>query len=190
MRSRIQQRLRVLDFDIETRRIGFHTAGRFAPDGCEPVAIAASWMGSDDVRCWAQPDVSSESMLLGFKKLYDEADIVTGHYIRKFDLPILNGAMLEHGLPLLGPKLTSDTMLDLVRFAGMSKSQENMSLTLGVDEGKFHMSDFKWRRVARLDPAMMRDCYERATSDIKQNKAYRQRLIDAKALKPPKVWRP
>jgi hypothetical protein len=35
--------------------------------------------------------------------LYNAADIVTGHYIKKFDLPILNGALFEHGLPLLDP---------------------------------------------------------------------------------------
>jgi DNA polymerase elongation subunit (family B) len=50
-----------------------------------------------------------------FREAYDAADIVTGHYIRGFDLPILNARMMRHGLPMLGAKLAQDTKGDLAR---------------------------------------------------------------------------
>lgn len=184
------KRLRVLDFDIETRRVGFHSAGRFAPDGCEPVAIAASWADRQPVTCWMLTDHTSVEMLSGFRKLWDEADLVTGHYIRKFDLPIINGALLEHGLPLLTSKLTCDTKGDLVDRAGLSASQENLSLMLSLERDKFHMSDHNWRAVARLEPEAMLACRRRVVDDVRQHKLLRAKLTAAGALKPPRTWRP
>src|SRR5690606_40829515 len=83
---------------------------RFSRDWSSDVCSSdlASWVGEDKVHCWALGEVDGPTMLREFKRLYDEADGVTGHYIRKHDLPIINGALLEHGLPLLGPKMRSE----------------------------------------------------------------------------------
>jgi hypothetical protein len=179
---------RVLDFDIETRRIGFHSAGKFSPDGCEPVAIAAGWADEEQVYVWTLLESTPKAMLTAFRHLWDMAGIVTGHYIRKFDLPILNGALLEHGLPLLSPKLTQDTHGDFVRIAGMSKSQENLSLMLRTGSKKVHMADNDWRQIARLDPDAMKQCRARVKGDVVQHKQDRLALLAAGALKAPKVW--
>jgi hypothetical protein len=179
---------RVLDFDIETRRIGFHSAGKFSPDGCEPVAIAASWADEEQVYVWTLRESKPYQMLANFRHLWNMAGIVTGHYIRKFDLPIINGALLEHGLPLLSPKLTQDTHGDFVRVAGMSKSQENLSLMLRTGSKKVHMADNDWRQIARLDPDAMEQCRARVKGDVIQHKQDRLALLASGALKPPKVW--
>jgi hypothetical protein len=179
---------RVLDFDIETRRIGFHSAGKFSPDGCEPVAIAAGWADEEQVYVWTLADSKPFQMLANFRHLWNMAGIVTGHYIRKFDLPIINGALLEHGLPLLSPKLTQDTHGDFVRVAGMSKSQENLSLMLRTGSKKVHMADNDWRQIARLDPDAMEQCRARVKGDVVQHKQDRLALLAAGALKAPKVW--
>jgi hypothetical protein len=181
---------RVLDFDIETRRIGFHSAGKFSPDGCEPVAIAAGWADEDQVYVWTLLDSAPASMLGAFRHLWDMAGIVTGHYIRKFDLPIINGALLEHGLPLLSPKLTQDTHGDFVRVAGMSKSQENLSLMLRTGSKKVHMADNDWRQIARLEVGAMEQCRARVKGDVVQHKQDRLALLAAGALKAPRVWKP
>lgn len=183
---------RILDFDIETRRIGFHSGGRWKPDGCEPIAVAWSWtdeekvdvivLGADTIVAW---DILDE-----FRDVYDQADIVTGHYIRPFDLPILNGAMMEYGLPPLDEKLTSDTKLDLVSRAGLSASQENLSALYELVQDKFHMNDHRWREAARLTPEGLERARRRVVDDVKQHKALRRVLIEAGFLKPPKVWRP
>jgi hypothetical protein len=179
---------RVLDFDIETRRIGFHSAGKFSPDGCEPVAIAAGWADEEQVHVWSLSESEPWQMLRSFRHLWDMAGIVTGHYIRKFDLPIINGALLEHGLPLLSPKLTQDTHGDFVRVAGFSKSQENLSLMLQTGSKKVHMADNDWRQIARLDKAAMQQCRERVVGDVVQHKQDRVALLQAGALRAPKVW--
>src|SRR3954462_2062424 len=99
-------------------------------------AIAAGWCdeSDDDIECWVQTkdDRTRRRMLKGFSKLYNEADGVTGHNIRKHDLRIVNGMLMEEGLPLLGPKLTSDTYLDLRKRSGISSSQENLCDMLGI----------------------------------------------------------
>lgn len=180
----------ILDFDIETRRVGFHSGGRFAPDGCEPIAIAWSWVGSDDVDCWMLGKWPVRVMLEQFRFAWDEADIVTGHYIRKFDLPILNGAMMEHGLPSLGAKLTSDTKQDLMTRAGLSASQENLAGMYGLIEDKYHMGDYAWRESSRLTPEGIAETRKRVTDDVRQHKALRAKLIEAGFLRPPRIWRP
>jgi hypothetical protein len=161
------------------------------------VAIAWSWVGEERVEAvtlrgegYAQDRIISYLMLSQFRKAYDRADMVTGHYIKPFDLPIINGALLEHGLPLLGPKLACDTHKDFVRVAGLSKSQENLSLMLKTGSKKFHMADNDWRRVARLEPEAMGMCLKRVTGDVVQHKEDRLALHAAGALKPPRAWQP
>lgn len=182
--------LKVLDFDIETRRIGFHSAGRFAPDGCEPVIIAAAW-DNEPVQVWSLRPRWSERdarrMVTAFRELYDEADMVTGHYIRKFDLPILNGAMLEWGMKPLGRKLVLDTKTDLLDVAGLSQSQENLSAMKRLEESKFHMHDDRWRDVARLKPEGLALAHERVVGDVLQHQALRVRLAEWVS---PQVWSP
>ena len=182
--------LKVLDFDIETRRVGFHNGGKFGPDGCEPITIAASWVGEKQVSVWLQPEQDLPEMLLAFKKLYDAADYVTGHYVRKFDIPIIMGSLLEQGLPLLGPKRVCDTKQDLVNFAGLSKSQENLSGMMELADQKYHMADFRWRKSTRLDPEGTEQAKKRAVADVKQHKQLRLALVKAGALKEPREWRP
>jgi hypothetical protein len=182
---------RVLDFDIETRLVGFYSAGRFRPAGCEPIAIGCSWYGEDTVRSILLGESTRiPEMLEWFREFYDEATMVTGHYITKFDLPILNGACLEWGLAPLGPKLCQDTKTDLIDFEGMSKSQENLSQTLRVDAPKYHMSDADWRRATRLTPGGQKRERKRVESDVRQHKLMRERMLERGMLAPPKIWEP
>lgn|SRR5690348_2172870 len=183
--------IRFLDLDIETRRIGFHNGGRFSPDGCEPVIIAAAWDG-EPARTWSLgprwKEQDARRMLVEFRKLWDQADVVTGHYIRKFDLPILNGAGLEWGLEPLSSKLTLDTKLDLLNIGGMSQSQENLSALKELEESKFHMNDTWWRKVARLTPEGLALAEERVVTDVRQHQELRVAIH--RWLKPPVVWSP
>jgi hypothetical protein len=186
-----KRQLRILDLDIETRRIGFHNGGRFNPDGCEPVIIAAAWEG-ELVQVWGLrsrwTERDAKRMISGFRQLWDEADVVTGHYIRKFDLPILNGACLEWGIDPLTRKPTIDTKLDLLDIAGMSQSQENLSALKELEASKFHMNDTWWRKVARLTPEGLALAETRVIADVHQHQVLRESLHQW--LKPPVVWRP
>lgn len=130
------------------------------------------------------------TLLEKFRRVYDEADIVTGHYIRKFDLPVLNGAMLEHGFPPLPPKRTIDTKLDLRARAGISASQENLAGMLQLAEGKFHMSDYLWREASRLTPEGIEKTRRRVYDDVVLHKALYAALDKRGWLKPARWWRP
>jgi hypothetical protein len=183
---------RILDFDIERRPLSY--AGGDWTTG-EVTAIAASWVGEDLVHCW-QLDTSTSHvasmtwMLLGFRGLYEEADIVTGHYIRPFDLPHINGALAEFGLPGLTPKLTSDTKQDCLVTGDISKSQENLAAMLGIDAPKIHVNQHEWRQANRLTPEGLKATEERVVGDVIQHKALRAEMLRRGLLGPPKQWSP
>jgi hypothetical protein len=85
--------------------------------------------------------------------------MVTGHYIRKHDLPIINGALLEHKMSPLKFKLICDTKLDLVSIKDFSKSQESIGDVFGSTYEKIHMSQKGWReanRIHRIEAAQRR----------------------------------
>lgn len=181
-----RRRLRVLDFDIENRPLAYmgpdYTSG-------EVTAIAWAWEGEAiQVRLLGQDDPAD--MLGEFYAFYELSDLVTGHYIRKHDLPVINGALLEYGLPSLPPKLTCDTKLDLVKHLYISASQENLCEMLGIPAAKVHMSNAKWREANRLTPKGLEHTYKRVVGDVQQHMALRKKLLEMDALGAPKVWRP
>lgn len=186
------KRSRILDFDIESRPLGW-LGNDFMHQ--EVTAIASAWIVDGEAKdlrvllLTRRPGAGAR-MLREFKKRYDEADMVTGHYIRNFDLPQLNGAMLEHGLDPLSAKLTHDTKNDLVKHAGLSKSQENLGALLGLEAPKVKMNVPMWREANRLTNEGLRLTYQRVAGDVIQHAELRRVLMERKLLGPPKVWRP
>lgn len=183
---------RILDFDVEARPLGW-LGGDWVHK--EVTAIATAWIEDGhavDLQVWTitKDARSHRSMLRKFLERYNQADIVTGHYIREFDLPLVNGAMMEFDLPGLGEKLTHDTKLDLVKHSGMSKSQENLSAMAGLPAPKVKMTMVDWREVNRLTPEGLRLVKERAVGDVLQHVELRQWLLDEGRLGPPKLWVP
>jgi hypothetical protein len=183
--------LKILDFDIENRPLAY--IGQDYTTS-EITAIAACFDGEPKtMRVWLLGRDHPAVMLTTFRKMYDEADMVTGHYIRMHDLPKVNGAMVEHGLAPLDDKLTCDTKLDLVQHGGeISASQENLATMLGLDHlnPKVHMSNAMWREANRLTKAGQRLTEARAKGDILQHMALRKALVERGLLGAPKVWRP
>lgn len=180
-------KLRILDFDIENRPLAYLGADFTT---AEVTAIAAGFIGEKKIWCWLLGRDSYKSMLGGFRELYEAADMVTGHYIRKHDLPVLNGAMIEAGLGSLGPKLASDTKLDFVVSYYLSESQENLAQMLGIEAQKTHMSNASWREANRLTRRGIELTRARAIGDVQQHMALRAALVERDLLQPPKVWRP
>lgn len=183
-----ERTLRILDFDIECRPLNY--AGQDFTNA-EVTAIACGWADSDHIECWS---LAHDKTMLGalglFKAFWQEADMVTGHFIRKFDLPVLNGSCLEHGVPPLTPKLTCDTYLDLIKRKDVSASQENLGRMLGLEAPKVGMSQVDWREANRLTPEGIAKTRERVIGDVRQHKQLRLALIKRGLLKPPKTWTP
>lgn len=134
---------------------------------------------------------TAEEML---EDIYDRicrADLVTGHFIRRHDLPKINGALLEYGMFPLPEKLTCDTKLDLMKHGGeISASQENLCQMFGIKAPKAHMSNSMWREANRLTPAGLKLTAERAMGDVLQHMALRKELLKRDLLAPPRMWRP
>jgi hypothetical protein len=189
MRLRLSptSKLRTLDFDIENRPLSylgmdFTTA--------EITAIAWSFDDQADVDVRLLGYCTQLEMLAAFVEQYDRADVVTGHYILRHDLPIINGALLEQGMAPLGPKLVSDTKVHLIKRAGISASQENLAAMFGLATGKEHLNQVEWREANRLTPAGLEQTRRRVIGDVLQHKELRARLIQAGALGPPRAWEP
>ena len=187
----------VLDFDLENRPLSY-----LGQDwtSAEITAIAWSWYGADEVetllltangtykdqRGRKYPPVAAFALFSG---VLAAADIVTGHYIRKHDLPILNSAFMENGLPPLPRLLVSDTQQDLIRRKDLSASQENLAALLALPEPKHHMTQTEWREANRLfTNAKLNLSRTRVVGDVVQHKALRAELVRRGLLRSPRHW--
>lgn len=183
----LKRKLKILDFDIETRPLSFWYDGK---PTAEITAIASCWSddpGSMLVTLLGQHD--PEYILNSFRERYDEADIVTGHYIRKFDLPMINGALMENGLPPLGPKLTTDTKMDLIKKGDIPATQEFLGELLGISAPKIGMSQVAWREANRLTRKGLIRTATRCEGDVIQHMQLRVKLAELGLISSPKVWR-
>lgn len=189
----VRKQHRILDFDIENRPLSYWFADVTT---AEITAIAwkfYDWTDEPAVRFLKPPpdhEWSAIAMLREFKAAYDAADMVTGHFIRKHDLPIINSAMIEYGLPTLGPKMTSDTKLDFIKHGSFSASQLALSKVLDVKAPKPRMTTNRWRDANRLTDEGIAATIERVTGDVKQHMELRGRLLDEGLLGPPRLWTP
>jgi hypothetical protein len=187
---------RILDFDIENRPLSYWVPDR---PSAEVTAISACWVGRPStLKVWllgpsftnAEHRAQMTEMLMGFKEMYDQADMVTGHYIRRHDLPIVNAGLVEWGLPLLKAKLTQDTKLDLVRFSDIPKTQENLADMLNLAEKKLHMKQSMWREANRLTVEGLDATRRRVAGDVRQHMRMRKALLEHGLLHRPRVWVP
>lgn len=186
---------RWLDFDCECRPLAWY-GGDFVTK--QPTAIAWKVIGTrgrPQVAVIGESDRSSNvleeevAMLEAFRAAYDAADGVTGHYIRGFDLPLLNGALMRLGLPLLGEKLTSDTKIDLVKKGGLSSSQENLGAMFELEHPKVPMNTAKWADANMLLPHGIAITRKRVVGDVLQHIEMRDEMIERGVLGAPRVWR-
>ena len=176
---------RILTFDIENRPLSYWFDGQTT---AEITCIAWSW--GKQVTAMALGDHSLDTILVAFREAYDQADIVTGHYIRKHDLPILNSHMLEAGMSPLSGKLTHDTRLDFRKGKDLSLSQESLAAMLGCKAPKVKMDQTKWRAANRLSGDGIALTVERCVGDVKQHMEMRGKLLELGWLRPPRMWRP
>jgi hypothetical protein len=186
MRLNVPSRpLRVLDFDIENRPLTY-LGSDFTT--AEVTAIAWAWDASD-VTVYLLGEHPLRYILERFVEAYNEADMVTGHYIKGHDLPMVNGALVECGMPSLQDKLVQDTKTDLIALKGISKSQESLGSMFHLDTPKVQMNQTKWRAANRLTAEGLAEVRERVVGDVRQHIAMRQRLLDLGYLAGPRVWR-
>jgi hypothetical protein len=127
-------------------------------------------------------------MLLAFVDAYDQADVVTGHYIRGFDLPLLNGALDRLGLPSLGPKWTQDTKGDYISAGGISKSMENLGAMYELKHPKVQMNTALWGKANMLLPEGIEATKKRVVGDVREHVELRAEMLRRGVLGAGKAW--
>lgn len=196
MRLQSKGRLRVLDFDVECRPLAWY-GGDWVTK--QPTAIAWCFIGKGESRIptlafIGGSDRSSRvldeerTMLEAFRAAYDEADVVTGHFIRGFDLPLLNGAYERLGLPTLGPKWAQDTKGDYIKAGGISKSMENLGAMYELKHPKVQMNTALWGKANMLLPEGIEATKKRVVGDVREHVELRAEMLRRGVLGSGKAW--
>jgi hypothetical protein len=179
--------LLVLDFDIENRPLTY-LGSDFTT--AEVTAIAWAWTDRpEDVTVYLLGEHELSYILKRFVDAYQQADLVTGHYIKGHDLPMINGALMECQMAPLPDKLVQDTKVDLMRLKGLSRSQESLGAMFRLEQQKVVMNQSKWRAANRLTPEGLAEVRARVVGDVQQHIALRQELLALGYLAPPTIWR-
>ena len=178
----------MLDFDSECRPM-FYSEYR---DESQITAIAWSWVGSREVHHeLLEQDLRNEKrMIQRFLDVYHEADLVTGHYLERHDLPLLNDHAMRFGLPVLEPRLVQDTKMLLPKVRGLGLSQENLATLYRLDAKKHTMNGRRWAVANTLSEDGMEESRRRVVSDVRQHKQLRAALLERGYLKAPRRWSP
>lgn len=180
--------IRVLDFDIETVAAGFADP-QWVPN--RTICWAYCWTDEQEARVSALPVrdfYNHEARRRFLRPLFDiiaEADVLTGHNIVRFDLPVLNAECLLLGLPRIGSKMIQDT-IQLPKSKGFKKGQDNMGFAFGVKAEKLPLSWAQWEAAyAEPDLATVK---ERCASDVLMHIELREKMRQVGLLQPPKMW--
>lgn len=190
--------LTVLDIDLENRPLTY-LGSDFTTD--EITAMSWSFVGEDVVSSmflWPNDTFVDDhdvvrtrpEALNHLASIIRSADMITGHYIRRHDLPLLNGALMEAGCAALPELLTQDTKMDLRSRKGISASQENLSAMFDLVHPKQHMSQIEWRRANRLSTEGIKEARRRVVGDVWQHKELRLALLRYGLLRGPSLWSP
>lgn len=143
---------KILTFDIETAPMLAHVWGVWKTNvstemiGSETYILswAAKWLGDKKVMAMGLPDTKSypkrpeddKALIIELCKLLNEADIVVGHNIRRFDLAIINARCLVHGLPKPTPSAIVDTLEAAKSFKFPHKSLKGLAKSLKLADQK------------------------------------------------------
>lgn len=116
-----------------------------------------------------------------------EADVLTGHNIIRYDLPVLNAEIMRSAGKPLDPIMAEDT-IRLPKTKGLKKGLDNLSHILGVPASKLPLNWAEWDEAYEEKgwPEVIRRC----ESDVVLHKQERQAAIDAGWSKPARRWTP
>lgn len=191
--------LLVRDFDFESKPLWFWY------DKPTAVLTSISFMDSmggqpdhDSLTTEVAPLATREQYVDWLRHIYEvltTADVLTGHNIDRFDLPLFQAQLLRQGLPALPQLLTQDTMR-LVKKRDASASQESLinyvalkaTCPIGMPIYKHHLSIPEWEDAAMgwSDEVLI----ERPMSDVHGHVHLREVLIEKGYLSPPRTWSP
>jgi hypothetical protein len=182
--------LRALVVDIENRPLSYWYDGATT---AEVTVIAYKWLDGTKTKVLVADGIQTDvrKILEAFAPVYEKADVVIGHNVRRHDLAILTGAYVEQGFDPLAPKLTIDTLRDLTRWKDIPRSLDYFADWLGCPFEKPHMSQHDWREANRFTKEGLRLARKRCAVDVRITEwCYRELKRRGLLVKPPSMWRP
>ena len=190
---------RILAFDIETVAAGFADPA-WVPQ--KIICVSWSWVGSDKIETRAccgpkeamgvglygpQAKEKRWHMLNPLLAAIEQADVVTGHYIKGFDLSVINAEAMRLGLTPIYECSYIDT-IDLVRSKGFKKGLDNLGVLLGCRTKKQAMDWQEWDDA--YDVSGIPEVITRCESDVQLQKEIREKLLERGWIgSRPKVWK-
>jgi hypothetical protein len=148
--------------------------------------MAWSWCDAEHVSYATLLD-GAEYMFGMFLEAYNEADMVTGHNLIRFDLPVVQADLMRLGFPSLRPKKVQDT-IRIRRTKGFKKGQDNLLTLLRVPEQKMALNWQQWQDA--YEESDWATVIERVTSDVRGHKLLREKMLTRGWLRPARVWSP
>jgi len=101
------------------------------------MSFVAKWLGHDEIIYIENRKSNDKPIVKKLVELLDEADIVVAHNGDKFDLPVILGRALVHGISPPSPYFTVDTCrVARRRFRFTQNSLANLAEELGLDHKK------------------------------------------------------
>lgn len=166
---------KILLFDIETAPLVVHNWSLFQnftslnqiQEDWFMLSWAAKWFGEDEVftdslpehpedftgNCAADGDSIDIGVVRNLYKLIDEADIIIGHNVKRFDNKKSKARFLKHGLTQPSPYRQIDT-LDIAKreFALASNKLDWLATYLGHPNKVHHEGHELWTKCMANDP--------------------------------------
>lgn len=183
---------RILDFDIETVAAGFADPA-WVPQRI--TVIAWSWVGSREIKHSTRLEGPTE-MFGRFLTDLEEADIVAGHNILRFDLRVLNADLIRTKVfGPLGPLDVIDTMR-LPKTLGLKKGQDNLARLLGVRSKKMPLDwqawddGYEWDALIAGERPNWSVPIERCRGDVRQHKQLLRRMQEETLVRRVVRWEP
>ena len=101
-----------------------------------------------------------------FRELWNRADHVVTHNGKRFDLPVINGALDRLGMTALDAKPHTDTLSDRIKSRGVKRSLEALAERYELPDEKLGVSSETWERAYEFQPEAIAVVLERAASDV------------------------
>lgn len=185
-----EKKLRILDFDIETMAAGFADPN-WVPQ--KITCVSWSWVDEEDVSVlisgpmgFFKPELR-KPMVQALVDQIKQADMVTGHNLLRFDLPVLNAECLRLGLDSLEPIRVQDTMR-IKKTKGFKKGQDNIGRLLKTLEQKMALDWQGWEEAYEEDG--WQTIKDRCVSDVQMHKQIRLEMIERGWIKKETRWTP
>jgi hypothetical protein len=174
---------KILLLDVETSGMTSYHWGRWQQNINQKQVIhesillcyAAKWLGSRDMYSeglcdfeGAMDERNDLPLIESLWTLLDEADIVIGHYVKRFDIPEINRRFAVHGLPPPSPYKMICTKEAAKRYFRFSSNRlGDLGEALGVGSKLSHEGFEMWRKCFENDERAWKKMMRYNIQDVK-----------------------